>query len=83
VRSTPPAASPWRKSSHSNAEGHRVEVAVWRKSTHSNAMGNCVEAGNGPGVVAVRDSKNPDGPVLAFTPDAWRSFLDAVRSGAV
>ncbi|MFC6018671.1 DUF397 domain-containing protein [Plantactinospora solaniradicis] len=51
--------------------------ATWRKSTRSN-QGNCVEvAGNLPGVVGVRDSKEPTGPALLFTPTAWRTFLAA------
>jgi hypothetical protein len=38
--------------------------------------GDCVEvAGNLPGVVAVRDSKDPAGPVLTFTPAAWTRFV--------
>ncbi len=47
--------------------------AVWRKSTFSNGSGgNCVEvAANLPGIVAVRDSKDPDGPKLIFTPGEW------------
>ncbi|MFD6565523.1 DUF397 domain-containing protein [Micromonospora profundi] len=57
--------------------------ARWRKSTRSNGSGGaCVEvADNLPGVVAVRDSKDPGGPALVFTPDAWRRFvgLGAVR----
>ncbi|MGK5441743.1 DUF397 domain-containing protein [Micromonospora sp. URMC 105] len=49
----------------------------WRKSSRSNGQGgNCVEvADNLPGVVAVRDSKDPDGPALTFGPDAWRAFV--------
>ncbi|MEN3610870.1 DUF397 domain-containing protein [Plantactinospora sp. ZYX-F-223] len=48
--------------------------ARWRKSTRSN-QGECVEvADNLPGVVGVRDSKDPSGPALIFTPDAWRTF---------
>jgi hypothetical protein len=51
--------------------------ARWRKSTRSSGQGgNCVEvADNLPGVVAVRDSKDPSGPALAFRPDAWRAFV--------
>jgi Domain of unknown function (DUF397) len=57
--------------------------AVWRKSTCSNNGGACVEvAGGMPDVVAVRDSKDPDGPKLAFTLDAWQRFAGRVRSGA-
>ncbi|MFI6782136.1 DUF397 domain-containing protein [Micromonospora sp. NPDC050276] len=57
--------------------------ARWRKSTRSNGSGGaCVEvADNLPGMVAVRDSKDPTGPVLVFPPDAWRAFVrsDSVR----
>jgi hypothetical protein len=56
--------------------------AAWRKSTRSGSTGgNCVEvADNLPGVVYVRDSKDPDGPVLTFEPDAWRAFIEDVKS---
>jgi hypothetical protein len=51
--------------------------ARWRKSTRSSGNGgNCVEvADNLPDVVGVRDSKDPTGPALAFTPTAWRAFV--------
>ncbi|MGX4657413.1 DUF397 domain-containing protein [Micromonospora sp. SCSIO 07396] len=54
--------------------------ARWRKSTRSSGNGgNCVEvADNLPGMIAVRDSKDPAGPALTFTPTAWRSFLTRV-----
>ncbi len=56
--------------------------AIWRKSSRSNSLGgDCVEvADNLPDVVGVRDSKDPSGPALTFTPAAWRSFLEHVRS---
>jgi hypothetical protein len=56
--------------------------AEWRKSSKSGGNGgNCVEvARNLPGVVAVRDSKDPDGPRLAFGPDPWRVFTDQVKA---
>ena len=59
-----------------------VTRAVWRKSSYSSGNGGaCVEvAGNLPDVVAVRDSKNPEGPALVFTPEEWRAFLDGVRA---
>ena len=55
--------------------------ARWRKSTRSGASGgDCVEvADNLPGVVGVRDSKDPAGPVLTFAPAAWRAFIAAAR----
>ncbi|MGC4891437.1 DUF397 domain-containing protein [Micromonospora sp. DT227] len=51
--------------------------ASWRKSTRSGSNGgNCVEvADNLPGVVGVRDSKDPTGPTLAFEPASWRAFV--------
>jgi hypothetical protein len=57
--------------------------AKWRKSSRSNANGGaCVEvARNLPGAVAVRDSKDPDGPRLAFRPEQWQSFTAQVKAG--
>lgn len=58
-----------------------LSLAVWRKSTRSGDADKCVEvAQNLTGVVAVRDSKNPAGPALVFTPSNWRSFTGRVRS---
>jgi len=56
--------------------------ADWRKSSYSGTNGgNCVEiARNLPGVVAVRDSKDRQGPALVFTPDEWTAFLAGVRA---
>jgi hypothetical protein len=56
---------------------------VWRKSSRSNSNGgNCVEvADNLPGRVLVRDSKDQAGPVLTFSPGAWRAFVAQVRRG--
>ncbi len=55
--------------------------AIWRKSSRSGS-GNCVEvARNLPGVVAVRDSKDPAGPALAFTPEGWAAFTGSIRAG--
>ncbi|MFI6228002.1 DUF397 domain-containing protein [Micromonospora echinospora] len=55
--------------------------ARWRKTTRSGSNGgNCVEvADNLPDLVAVRDSKDPTGPVLTFTPAAWTSFTGQVK----
>ncbi|WKU07842.1 DUF397 domain-containing protein [Micromonospora sp. HUAS LYJ1] len=51
--------------------------ARWRKSTRSNGGGGaCVEVADDlSGVVMVRDSKDPGGPVPAFDPYAWRAFV--------
>jgi hypothetical protein len=57
--------------------------AQWRKSSYSNGNGGaCVEvAPNLPGVVAVRDSKDPDGPKLIFEPAQWAAFTSGVKAG--
>jgi hypothetical protein len=45
------------------------------KSSYSTASNECVKvARNIPHTIAVRDSKNPDGPILRLTPTAWREF---------
>jgi hypothetical protein len=63
--------------------GHNIGNLIWRKSSYSGSNGgNCVEiADNLLGVVAVRDSKDSRGPVLAFTPDDWRRFTAAIKAG--
>jgi hypothetical protein len=59
--------------------------AAWQKSSYSGSNGGqCVEvARNLPGVVAVRDSKDPCGPSLIVTAGEWRAFLDGVRRGGI
>ncbi|WP_018218557.1 MULTISPECIES: DUF397 domain-containing protein [Salinispora] len=59
-----------------------LDGATWRKSTRSSGGGNgdCVEvADNLPGVVGVRDSKDPTGPALVFGPEAWQAFVTHAR----
>ncbi len=69
-----------------------VPGTAWRKSTYSGAQGNCVEVAHlASGEVAVRNSRNPDGPSLVFTADEMAAFVagakdgefDEVRSGEV
>ncbi len=58
-----------------------LRAAVWRKSSRSGTEGNCVQvAHNLSGVVAVRDSKDPDGPVLVFSVEAWRAFVAGLKA---
>ncbi|SCL38420.1 protein of unknown function [Micromonospora pallida] len=58
--------------------------ARWRKSTRSGSnQGACVEvADNLAGVVGVRDSKDPTGPLLVFAPAAWRAFVAQIAEHA-
>jgi len=54
----------------------------WIKSSLSFSNGNCVEvAGLPDGGVGVRDSKDPSGPVLRFTPGEWHAFIGGARVG--
>ena len=60
----------WRKSSYSGDGNSCVELAVTRPSARDGA---------GP-VVGVRDTKaNGRGPVLEFSPSAWREFLSRIK----
>jgi hypothetical protein len=58
--------------------------AQWKKSSYSGNTGNCVEvATNLPGLMAVRDSKEPDGASLVFSADEWRRFVRVLKDGAL
>ncbi len=63
-------------------QGTTTPVSGWRKSSRSNASGDCAEVAAAAGRVLVRDSKDRDGPVLGFTPGAWRSLSDRLKAGA-
>lgn len=54
----------------------------WIKSSYSAGNGACVERGyqESDGAL-IRDSKDPDGPVLVFTEEAWHDFLADVKQG--
>nr|WSX52404.1 DUF397 domain-containing protein [Streptomyces sp. NBC_00974] len=75
----------WRKSSYSgNTGGDCVECAplgdaAWVKSSHSGSNGgDCVEVAGQPCAVAVRDSKNPDGPAFTVGRAAFAAFVEAL-----
>jgi len=61
--------------------GLAVPAVAWRKAQRSVGNGACVELAVLDGVVAVRDSKNPDGPILTYTAAEWHAFLDAAKKG--
>jgi hypothetical protein len=53
----------------------------WRKSRGSESNGACIEVRYVHGTIQVRDSKNPNGPVLDFTSDQWAAFVGSVVDG--
>ncbi|MFE1930831.1 DUF397 domain-containing protein [Streptomyces sp. NPDC059474] len=59
-----------------------LSTAAWRKSSYSNGDGGeCVEvADNLPGLVPVRDSKDPDGPALLFPAGSWGAFIASLKA---
>ncbi|MGW7521276.1 DUF397 domain-containing protein [Streptomyces sp. NPDC054796] len=78
----------WRKSSRSDDKGGEcvecapLHGATWRKSSYSDDKGgDCVEVGTAPtqAVVAIRDSKRPDGPALTFPARAFGDFIRTVK----
>ena len=71
----------FRKSSYSNSFSNCVEVDTeWRKSSRSFHEANCVEVARAPEAVAVRDSKDPGGPVLEWPSAAWRAFVTELKT---
>ncbi|MCL7377115.1 DUF397 domain-containing protein [Streptomyces sp. 35G-GA-8] len=83
------SAAQWEKSSYSSGQGGEcvefsrsflaVSGAQWEKSSYSSTIeGECVEFARNlapTGIVPVRDSKSPTGPVLLLTPTAWNDFV--------
>jgi hypothetical protein len=53
----------------------------WRKSQRSMANGNCVEVRTADSAIAVRDSMNPNGDMLAYSAQSWRTFTAVARQG--
>lgn len=80
------AGARWVKSSRSANNGSCVEVAAvrgrWVKSSRSGNNGSCVEVAASTALTAVRDSKHPNDPALAFTPARWHGFLGQIKAGA-
>ncbi|MFE5634338.1 DUF397 domain-containing protein [Streptomyces sp. NPDC056463] len=78
----------WRKSSYSGPNGGEcvecapIGSAAWRKSSYSGPNGgDCVEVADLTAHVAVRDSKDPEGPALLASPAAFSAFVNATARG--
>ena len=68
VKATDLPGAPWYKSSYSNGTGNNcVEIADLARTSHR--------------AVAIRDSKNPDGPALLIEPECFAAFVADVRDG--
>jgi hypothetical protein len=63
--------------------GARSGLRKFRKSSFSSDSFNCVEVATSATEVAVRDSKDPEGPVLSYGVGAWREFIGAIRAGTL
>jgi hypothetical protein len=73
-------------SQHSNPSVHIVvdmsnDDLEFRKTHFSSDSANCVEFSRGLAAVTLRDSKDPDGPILYFTENEWRAFTRGVKTG--
>ncbi|WP_101383469.1 DUF397 domain-containing protein [Kitasatospora sp. GP30] len=55
----------------------------WFKSSYSGQNGECIEVRRSEAGLDVRDSKDPQGPILAFPHSAWRAFVTSVHDGTV
>ncbi|MFI9744221.1 DUF397 domain-containing protein [Streptomyces sp. NPDC052494] len=80
----------WRKSSYSGPNGGDcvecapLGVAAWRKSSFSGPNGGeCIEVADLTAHIAIRDSKNPEGPAFRATPAAFAAFVTAAAEGRI
>jgi hypothetical protein len=61
---------------------HHLQDVAWEKSRHSNSQGTCVEFAKLPtGEVALRNSRDPDGPVLLYTSAEIEAMLRGAKDG--
>jgi uncharacterized protein DUF397 len=62
------------------SESERMNLD-WHKAQRSTNNGACVEIASAAGKIAIRDSKDPDGPILVYTPAEFSAFLEGARNG--
>jgi hypothetical protein len=73
-----PGNSPASRGSGEDTAG--LAATAWRKSSASSVNGNCVEVASLPaGRMAVRDSKDKNGPILRFSRDEWHQFISEIQ----
>jgi uncharacterized protein DUF397 len=60
-------------------DGPDLSGAAWQRSSRSSGNGQCVEWAYLDDAVAVRNSREPEGPVLVFTLEEWRAFVEATH----
>ena len=78
------SALEWAKSSYSGSNNNDCVEVAWVKSSYSGSDNNdCVEVSASDDAVLVRDSKDPNGPHLSLTPQAWSAFLAYAASHTV
>ena len=70
----------WKRSSRCAADSPQCVEVAWQSASDC-VSGDCVEASLRDGMVRVRDSKDPDGPMLTFTPAEWEAFLAGAKAG--
>ncbi|ANY05137.1 DUF397 domain-containing protein [Pseudonocardia sp. HH130630-07] len=58
-----------------------IDALAWRKSVRSGYQGNCVELAVADGDVAVRNSRDPHGTILAFPASGMAAFLSSIKGG--
>ena len=56
-----------------------MKIDSWRKSERSMNNGNCVEVGSAQLIIAIRDTADPDGALLAFPVSSWREFVVSLK----
>jgi Domain of unknown function (DUF397) len=62
------------------SDAERADL-IWVKAQHSGSNGQCVEIASAAGRIAIRDSKDPNGPILVYTPGEFKAFLHGAQNG--